>query len=65
MKIVGNMVGGSSSMGKTYILEDENGNQVVGVIVDNMVLFTAKDEDVALGKVYASDQGVSTGTHEC
>ena len=63
--IYGNIVGGSSGLGNTFLLEDEDGNQVVGVVVDNVTLFTAEDDDVAAGKVYAGNNGVSTGTHTC
>lgn len=62
--IVGNMVGSYSSIGKTYILEDSDGNEFVGVVVDSEVLFTAVDSDVRKGKVYASNEGVSVGTLE-
>ena len=62
--IIGNMVGSYSSMGKTFIIEDENGNELVGVVVDSEVVFTATDSDVRQGKVYASDEGVSVGTLE-
>ena len=62
--IIGNMVGSYSSMGKTFIIEDEDGNEFVGVITDSKVIFTAVDSDVRAGKVYASDEGVSVGTLE-
>ena len=62
--IIGNMVGSYSSMGKTMIIVDENGNELVGVVVDSEVIFTAVDTDVRKGKVYASDEGVSVGTLE-
>ena len=62
--ISGNLVGSYSQLGKTIILEDENGNEVVGVIVGSEVIFTAVDSDVVKGKVYASNEGVSTGTLE-
>lgn len=60
--IYGNVVGGYSGTPKTYIIEDEYGNQVTAVVVDEVTLFTATDEDVREGKVYAGDKGVSTGT---
>jgi hypothetical protein len=60
--ISGNMVGAYSSIGKTFILVDENGNELTGVVVDKTTLFTAVDSDVVEGKVYASDHGVSVGT---
>ena len=62
--ISGNMVGSYNSLGKTLILEDENGQEIVGVIVGSEVVFTATDSDVVKGKVYASDKGVSVGTLE-
>lgn len=62
--ISGNMVGSYSQMGKTFILVDENGNEITGVCVDNPVVFTAGDNDVRDGMVYASDNGVSTGTKD-
>ena len=60
-KILGNMVGGGAQF-KTVILQDEEGNELTGVVVDSEVIFTAEDNDVRAGKVYASDHGVSTGT---
>jgi len=65
MKIVGNMVGCYSPMGKTFILEDENGNQVTGIVVDQETIFTATAADIVKGKVAGTDDGVVTGTHEC
>jgi hypothetical protein len=60
--ISGNMVGTYSAIGKTFILVDENGNEITGVVVDKETVFTATDNDVREGKVYASDDGVSVGT---
>jgi hypothetical protein len=62
MSISGNLVGSYSSLGKTFILVDEEGNEITGVCVDNPVVFTAGDNDVREGMVYAGDDGVSTGT---
>jgi hypothetical protein len=64
MIIVGNMVGCYSMLGKTIIIEDETGEELVAVVVDKQTIFTATDEDVKKGKVYASDEGVSVGTLE-
>lgn len=64
MKIVGNMGGCYSPMGKTFILQDENGNEITGVVVDQEQIFTATDNDVRKGMIYASDAGVSTGTKD-
>lgn len=62
--ISGNMVGSYSQLGKTLLLVDADGNQIPGVIVDQEVIFTATDNDVREGLVYASDGGVSTGTKD-
>ena len=63
--IYGNIVGGGSGFGKTFIIEDINGNSYTGVVVEDRVVFDARPEDVKLGKVAASDAGVIIGTHEC
>lgn len=65
MKIVGNMVGCYSPMGKTFILEDENGNEITGIVVDQETVFTATAADIMKGKVAGTDDGVVIGTHEC
>lgn len=60
--ISGNMVGSYSQIGKTFILTDENGTELTGVVVGQETIFTATDNDVREGLVYASDGGVSIGT---
>ena len=60
--ISGNMVGSYSQMGKTFVLVDEDGNELAGVVVSQETVFDATDNDVREGKIYASDEGVSTGT---
>lgn len=61
--ISGNMVGSYSQIGKTFILTDTDGNEITtGVIVNQETVFTATDNDVREGMIYASDEGVSTGT---
>lgn len=62
--ICGNFVGGTIPL-KTLKLVDENNNEILGVVVDEEVVFTATDSDVLKGKVYAGDNGVSVGTHIC
>ncbi|MBQ8722642.1 MAG: hypothetical protein IJY67_10965 [Paludibacteraceae bacterium] len=59
--IYGTPVGGGASP-KSYVLEMEDGTQLVGVLVDDVTVMTATDNDVREGLVYASDSGVSTGT---
>lgn len=50
---------------KTVTLEDENGNEIAtGIIVGEKTVFTATDNDVRQGLVYAGDGGVSTGAKD-
>lgn len=65
MKIVGNMVGCYSPMGKTFIIEDENGNEITGIVVDQETVFTATAADIVAGKTAGTEDGVVVGTHEC
>lgn len=65
MKIVGNMVGCYSPMGKTFIIEDENGNQVTGIVVDQETILTATAADIVAGKTAGTEDGIVVGTHEC
>lgn len=62
MSISGNMVGSYSQIGKTFIIQDIDGNEITGIVTASKVIFTAGDNDVREGMVYASDSGVSTGT---
>lgn len=59
--ISGNMVGGAAPL-RTLILTDADGNEFTGVVTGQEVVFTATDNDVREGLVYASDEGISTGT---
>lgn len=61
MSIYGNMVGGVTPI-KTVTIVDGNGNEMTGVITENEVVFTAGDNDVREGKVYAGNDGISVGT---
>ena len=61
--IYGNMVGGSG-LAQTYILEDDNGNEIIGVVSDEEVVLDATVNDVREGKTFASDLGVKTGEKE-
>ena len=63
--IYGNIVGGSAGFGNTLILEDEYGNQLVGVVTDEVTLLTATADDIKLGKVAATASGIAVGTHDC
>lgn len=59
----GNATGGFG-FPKTYIITDSDGNEFTGVYVESETIFTATDNDVRKGRVYASDNGVSTGTKD-
>ena len=63
--ICGNLVGGITGYCKTFVLVDEDGNETVGVVVDELTLFDATAEDIKIGKTAATDSGVITGTHVC
>lgn len=47
-----------------YILKDDAGNEVVGVLVENEVEFTATENDIRAGKIAATANGVTEGTKE-
>lgn len=61
MAFYGNPVGGFCYP-KTFVLTDPNGTEVTGVVVDNLTVFDATPADVKVDKVFASDEGVQTGT---
>ena len=63
--ICGNLVGGITAYGKTFVLVDEDGNEIVGAVVDEITIFDATAEDIKIGKVAATDSGIVTGTHVC
>ena len=63
--ICGNLVGGFAVDCKTYIIVDENNNELIGTVVDELTIFDATADDIKLGKVAASDSGVIVGTHVC
>ena len=50
--------------GSTYILVDSDGNEVVATLVDEATVFDATANDIRLGKVAATESGVTTGTKE-
>lgn len=45
----------------TYILEDENGKQLIGVLVDERTIFNATPNDIRIGKIAATENGMITG----
>lgn len=60
--ISGNMVGSYSQMGKTFILVDESGTEITGVVTENVQAFDATAADVKIGKTFVSDDGCLEGT---
>lgn len=62
MSIYGNATGGFG-FPKTFVFQDKDGNEIaLGVVTDQEQIFDATDNDVREGIVYASENGVSTGT---
>lgn len=49
---------------KTYILVDEDGNEIPAVLVDEPVEITATANDIRLGTTAVTNDGVTTGTKE-
>ena len=64
MSISGNMVGMYSTIGKTFVLVDESGSEITGIITENVQVFDATPADVNVGKKFASNDGFSIGTQE-
>lgn len=64
MGIYGNATGGFC-MPKTFILTDENGNEVIGIVVGEEVVFTATADDIVKGKIAGTSEGITIGTHVC
>ena len=67
--IYGNAIGGSgggsgSSIDSTFIIEDSEGNELVGIVVNEEVIFTAGPNDIRKGTVAATQNGVTEGTKE-
>lgn len=63
LNVCGNASGGFG-FPKSLVIVDENGNEFTGVVTDEVKVFTATDNDVREGMVYASENGVSTGTKD-
>ena len=64
MSISGNMVGMYSSIGKTFIFADSDGNELTGVITEQLTLLNVTERDVRKGVVYAGDEGIHLGAQE-
>ena len=47
---------------KTYVFVDEEGNELTATLVEQETVFDATENDVRVGKVFATNTGVKTGT---
>lgn len=64
MGVYGNVAGGFG-MPKTFTLVDQNGNEYIGIVVGEEVVFTATAADIVQGKIAGTSDGVTIGTHKC
>lgn len=53
--------GEGGGLEQTIVIEDENGNKLVAVLVDEEVNFTATPNDIREGKVAVTDEGITVG----
>ena len=61
--IYGNTVGAGGGLPKSFLLETEDGVQLVGVTVGEEVVFTADaTKDIREGKIAATEKGVVVGS---
>lgn len=60
--IVGNIVGGGGSIPKTYILQTEDGQEIPAVLTEEEVDITATANDIRLGKIAVTENGVIEGS---
>ena len=58
--IYGTPVGGSA-LPKSYVLETEDGVQLVGVLVGEETVMTATANDIRKGKIAATENGIIEG----
>lgn len=60
MGLYGNIAGGFG-MPKMIEITDDNGNTLIGTVTDSEVVFDATRDDVKIGKIFASADGVQEG----
>lgn len=60
--IVGKVIGGGGSTAKTYILKTEDGQEIPAVLTEDTVNLTATANDIRLGTVAVTNDGVIEGT---
>ena len=63
--IYGNVIGGGGGFGKSFVIEDIDGNTFTGVVVDEVTVMTATAEDIKEGKTAGTELGIVIGTHVC
>lgn len=61
--IYGNAIG-CVGMAQTYVFEDEDGNEVFGVITNSETELTATENDIRLGKLAVTSIGLTNGYKE-
>lgn len=49
---------------ETYILETPDGTEIPAIFVENEMIFDATEDDIRIGKVAATDSGVTIGEKE-
>lgn len=60
-KIYGNTVGATGGLPKSFLLETEDGVQLVGVAVGEETVMTATANDIRKGKIAATEYGITEG----
>ena len=59
--IYGNVVGASSTLGKSVVIKGTDGTELVGVVTDTEKVFTATPNDIRKGKIAATEDGIIEG----
>ena len=60
--IYGNPVSAvDTGIGKTIVLQDEKGVELVGIVTEKAIVFDASPNDIRLGKIAATQHGVTIG----
>ena len=62
--IYGNVVGSSTTLGKSVVIKDDSGTEFVGVVVDQETVLTATPNDIRKGKIAATEDGIIEGEKE-
>ena len=62
--IYGNTVGGGGALGKSVIIQGNDGTELVGVVVGQETVMTATPNDIRKGKIAATEAGIVEGEKE-